>query len=161
MIIDQHDVARITEDIWSAVAGLTVTPSPATPPGAGDRVTAGVWIVGDVEGTVTVECALPLARRAAATMFGIDPSELSDADVEDAVGELANVTGGNVKALMGGSCDLSLPWVARTADAGAPPRGHHLVEEVTFSCEGTVLVVAVFDRGSVEAGPAVVPAERN
>ena len=32
--------------------------------------------------------------------------------MRDAVGELANMVGGNIKALMPGSCQLSLPTVA-------------------------------------------------
>ncbi|QCC78154.1 chemotaxis protein CheX [Nocardioides daphniae] len=47
-------------------------------------------------------------------MLGMDPDadEPSEADVVDAVGELVNMVGGNVKSLVPGPSQLSLPLVA-------------------------------------------------
>ena len=45
---------------------------------------------------------------------------LDDEDVDDALGELANVVGGNVKAVLPGPSVLGLPEVG-TAPAGRPP----------------------------------------
>ena len=44
-------------------------------------------------------------------MFLIDQANLSPQDVTDAVGELTNMIGGNVKSLFGHECGLGFPSV--------------------------------------------------
>lgn len=150
MIIQHEELVRISEEIWSTVTGLPAVPSAATYATAlgAEVVTGCVDIVGVWHGTVTVECDLDLARRAAAAMFGIEPEEVADEDLDDAVGELANVAGGNLKALVVGAGSLSLPRVARGADAHAVvPRGR-VVERASFLCDGAAWVVTAFAGGA-------------
>ena len=64
-----------------------------------------------------------VARRAAAVMFELDASAASLEDMQDAVGELTNMTGGNVKALLEGQCALSLPAVVEGRDYSIPCPG--------------------------------------
>ena len=45
---------------------------------------------------------------------------LDDEDVEDALGELANVVGGNVKAVLPGPSVLGLPEVGTAPEPGLP-----------------------------------------
>lgn len=150
MIIQHEELVRISEEIWSTVTGLPVvasTSADATALGT-EVVTGCVDIVGSWHGTVTVECDVVLARRAAAAMFGIEPDEVADEDLDDAVGELANVAGGNLKALVVGAGGLSLPRVARGADAHTVVPGGRVVERASFVCDGAAWVVTAFDGGA-------------
>jgi hypothetical protein len=45
---------------------------------------------------------------------------IDDEDIEDALGELANVVGGNVKAVLPGPSVLGLPEVGVAPEAGRP-----------------------------------------
>ena len=45
-------------------------------------------------------------------MFGAEPGDLSDDEVSDALGELTNMVGGNIKSLLPAPSQLSLPSVA-------------------------------------------------
>jgi chemotaxis protein CheX len=45
-------------------------------------------------------------------MLGMGDDEVGDADVSDTIGEIANVVGGNVKAILAPNAVLSLPVVA-------------------------------------------------
>jgi chemotaxis protein CheX len=56
-----------------------------------------------------------VARELAAAMFGIEADDLGDEELVDALGEVTNMIGGNVKALVGGNV-LSLPSVTRGRD---------------------------------------------
>jgi chemotaxis protein CheX len=62
---------------------------------------------------VTVELDEHVARQLTAEMLAIpSPVEVADGDVADAVGELVNMVGGNLKSIMPGPSSLSLPSVA-------------------------------------------------
>jgi chemotaxis protein CheX len=56
-------------------------------------------------------CSAIAATRAAALMFGFDEGEVSPSDALDAVGELVNIVGGNLKGTVSLATDLSLPSV--------------------------------------------------
>ena len=113
MDLTQVDLHQIAADIWAAILGLELKPNPATEAhDPDDRVVTGcVQITGDWAGAVTVQCSDRLARRATSLMFAMEEDEVSDEEINDTIGELANMTGGNVKSLLAGSCQLSLPSV--------------------------------------------------
>ena len=50
--------------------------------------------------TIIARVSDELARHIAASLLGMDHSELDDELINDAIGELANVVGGNVKGLL-------------------------------------------------------------
>ena len=106
------DLEGIANAIWLSVLDTEATP--ASDPAAleGRTVTACVHITGGWAGSVSVALPVSLAEEVAAAMFALDPSELSAADVHDAVGEIANIAGGNVKGMIDQECELSLPFVA-------------------------------------------------
>jgi chemotaxis protein CheX len=51
------------------------------------------------------------AKRAAAAFLAMEPDEVGPEDLSDVLGELANIVGGNVKAMLPPGCFLSLPQV--------------------------------------------------
>jgi Chemotaxis phosphatase CheX len=74
---------------------------------------------------VQVRVAGPLAHALATRMFASD--DPSTGDLLDAVGELANILGGNIKALLftlSGPARLSLPSAVLGRPAGRPPARH-------------------------------------
>jgi chemotaxis protein CheX len=75
-------------------------------------VVATVAISGAWDGRVLLSFSEIASQRAAAALLGIGVDELSQGDVADAVGELANIIGGSVKSLMPQPTVLSLPAVA-------------------------------------------------
>jgi len=72
---------------------------------------------GQLEGCLGICCGVHCARTVAANMLGMDPSEaISEDDVNDAVGEVANMVMGAVKARIQdqvGSMDVSIPSVVQ------------------------------------------------
>jgi chemotaxis protein CheX len=105
-----------------------------------------VQITGDHEAAVTVQCSERLARSATAGMFGLEVDDVDDEDVSDCVGEVANMTGGNVKSALEGSCQLSLPSVTTGRDYQVTVRGSRVTGRVAFLCDGELLVVSLLQR---------------
>jgi len=85
-------------------------------------------------------------------MLGLEgPDEAGPADVADAVGELVNMVGGNIKSLMPGPSVLSLPAVA--AGRAAHPSGATEIARFDGVWAGEPVRVAVH----VIAGADTVP----
>lgn len=147
-MIDTQNITQITEDVWTAMLGVEVKPNPpSTERAPGARVVSGcVQITGEWDGAVVIECSLALASRATALMFAMEEGEAQSAEVHDAVGELANMTGGNLKSMLGGDCALSLPAVTEGADQLVSIPGGEVVERVAFDCDGELLVVSAVER---------------
>ncbi|WP_435768362.1 chemotaxis protein CheX [Nocardioides sp. SYSU DS0651] len=112
------DVRSVTEDVWSALLGDSEPLLPRAVPADAPFDAAGAWsaavtVSGGWQGVVTLELEEQAARRLTAEMLAIPAvDEVSDGDVADAVGELVNMVGGNLKGIMPGPSDLSLPAVA-------------------------------------------------
>jgi CheY-specific phosphatase CheX len=56
--------------------------------------------------------------------------------MQDALGEITNMTGGNIKALLPGACHLSLPAVVEGTSYTIRVPSTRIVTRVPFECEG-------------------------
>jgi chemotaxis protein CheX len=142
----EEEIRQVTEVVWESVLGVSLVWQPALPPAPTHVVSGCVQFSGAFEGAVTIECSAEFARQAAATMFGIDLGAASVSDTQDAIGELANMTGGNVKALLPEPCRLSLPTVVEGTDYTTRLHGGELLTTVAFECQGSPLVVRLLKK---------------
>jgi chemotaxis protein CheX len=114
LVIGVDDLGSITTDVWSSYVGedAVVLPFAAEKASSGAAVTARVEIDGEVSATVLLACDASSAADLARRLFQLDAAdEPAFDDVSDALGELANVVGGNVKSLAPGTSHLTLPEV--------------------------------------------------
>lgn len=111
--VSAADVHGIASQVWRALLGDAVLPGPVPPePMAADAVRAWVSVEGPWRGRVELVCARSTAEAMTAVVLGVDDGErVAGEDVEDVLGELANVVGGAVKSLLPGSAALGLPGV--------------------------------------------------
>ena len=122
MTASLDDIRAVTENVFASLTEFTVVPvAVETIDRAGKRyVTAAVHITGEWEGTVAVACDDDLAREITGVFFGVEPTEADDGEINDAIGEVANMIGGNVKALMPAPSQLSLPTVTTRSSVRRP-----------------------------------------
>ncbi len=137
----EAEIGQVAELVWESVLGVSLVRRTDPLPALDPVMSACVRISGAWEGAVTIECSADFARTAAATMFGVEPPLVSVADSWDAIGELANMTGGNVKALLPEPCRLSLPSVAEGSALALRPQSGVLLTTVLFECQGSPLAV--------------------
>jgi chemotaxis protein CheX len=107
------DLNEIAEQVWSAYLDPEgINPLiPLDDVAFGGDLHGSVSITGSWHGHVVVACSAGAAKHAAAAFLAMDPAEVTDADLADVLGELANIVGGNVKSMLPEGCFISLPHV--------------------------------------------------
>lgn len=116
---DAATLTQIVGDVFTGLLGTEVEPPFVAPHGKDILpVSATVSVSGGWTAQVVFACSDSLARRVAGDLLEVEPAAVSDDDVCDVLGEVANVIGGNVKSVMPGPSALSLP---RASLAGEPP----------------------------------------
>jgi chemotaxis protein CheX len=155
MIIKEADVCKITESVWSTTFGFAIEALPEVPPDREEPVlTAFVLLAGGWDGALMIQCPATLARRCASQMFDSPMDAVTESDVNDALGELANMIGGNLKSLIPGSCTLSLPAVVDGRDHGVRVPGSHPLMRLAFASEGGEVVVCILERNATSPAAA-------
>lgn len=148
-LLSTEEVAQLTQEIWAALLAPQGTPQLEVGKTAGHEFQALTNISGEWNGTVCVSCSRAAALRATSVMFDMAEDEVAPTDIVDAVGELVNVVGGNIKALLPGPTVLSLPNVLE----GEPPvhlDNLELQQEVRFSWMAEPVVVSVWEASEDE-----------
>lgn len=126
-LIDAGTVLSIAEDAWTALVGEdeVLVPLPAGP--ATDPLSGWVQLTGPWTGIVAVTTGRATAEQLASCMLKEHaPPVLDDEDVADALGEMANVVGGNIKAVLPPPAALSLPEVGSCPAVANPADVCHL-----------------------------------
>ena len=145
-LVTGEQIAEITQDVWGSFLTLDLVhvPGPAEP--LDGQVVAGcVHVSGEWEGSIFVECTRSHADAAAAAMFQAAPGELSEDEVADALGELTNMVGGNVKGLLPAPSKLSIPSVALGDHCHIRVPGARLVEGVLLVGESGPVRITVWE----------------
>ncbi|HTW07789.1 MAG TPA: chemotaxis protein CheX [Acidimicrobiales bacterium] len=142
-LLSSESVSQVTREIWAAL--LAGDGRPDLVPGQlpGSEIVATADISGEWNGTVCLSCSALAARHATAAMFAISDDELTSNDIVDAIGELVNVVGGNIKSMVPGPSVLSLPRVSEGTDA-ALPQHLELAQEVRFAWMEEPVVVSIW-----------------
>lgn len=143
--VSEETIIELTSQLFAALLpdGDALAP---TAPGdarvqAAESVIATVEIHASAPLRVDIACSRQLAEQVAASMFATTVTEIDDAAVFDAVGELANIVGGNVKALLIDEAVLTLPSL-RVEDA-LPARSDGPCCDAAFLWREQPLVVRV------------------
>lgn len=132
-------------DVFRTMLRLEVFPSsePTSPP-PDPIVTSAVYFAGSWKGAALLECNLDLAKLfTERLMAGCKPVSFDD-DVRDCIGELANMIGGNIKALLPNHVELSIPSVVEGRNYSLRLCGNNSFMRIPFACEaGTFVVIIV------------------
>ncbi len=144
----EEEILEITETTWQSVLGLDLTPRalPASMGQAEGHLTGKVEISGAWTGAVLLHGSQELAAAAAAVIFSTEAGGGSNQDSLDAMYELTNIIGGNIKSLLPEPCQLSLPCVESTTDAHLNILGMEKVSELVFDCQEQPLFVSVWQQ---------------
>jgi chemotaxis protein CheX len=135
------ELVEIVERLWQTTLALPLTylpdARPEWPQGAA-LLTASIHFGGSFPAQLSLTCPRSFACSVAASMFRVQPECASREDVRDAIGEVINIVGGNLKAVASPSCQLSLPHVV-DGDVAAGPHGApaaELLAQLMFESAG-------------------------
>jgi chemotaxis protein CheX len=115
----EEELTQVTQAVWESMLGIEAVPSEVSDEKTFE-IAVRIDIAGDWRGSVYAVCGEALARRLAGILHQRDPSELSEEQWKDAIGEIANMLGGGIKPIFSGSCKLSLPRVVSVSEALKP-----------------------------------------
>jgi chemotaxis protein CheX len=141
-LIDEETVQSIAQEAWSALVGEDefLVPLPGGLPD--DAVSSWVDVRGPWNGAVVITTGRSTAEQLSRELLKEHaPPVLDDEDIEDGLGELANVVGGNVKAVLPGPSALGLPVVGSAPAAGPDTCRVDLLwrgQSLTISVQGAI-----------------------
>jgi chemotaxis protein CheX len=137
----ENEIKEYVEFAWSTL-DLKISPAKQFPENSKKTITANIQINGEWLGIVALKIEHALAKQLAVKMFSIDKAEVTDEEVNDAVSEMINIIGGNIKSILPQPNKLSLPMV--DLKGGRPHFPFtELRSQVPFECEGNELEVTM------------------
>jgi chemotaxis protein CheX len=144
-----QEVAEIVSSVWQSLdLEIELIPEPNPLSRSHWELTGCIQITGAWKGALTATCGQTLGRSLAAAMLGMPIDEVSDADVNDALGEIVNMLGGNVKALLPPPCQLSLPSVTNGSQYYLTVSQSKVVNTLHFESSGQPLILQVLEERS-------------
>ncbi len=142
------EMERVVTSVFDTMMGLNVEPVDAPWHPGRDRLVAAVQLIGMTNGVIVLETDQQHARKFAGCLLGMEPPETVDDDVRDALGELANVIGGNLKEILAPGAILSIPSAVDGAQFSVRICHCAEVERQAFSTDGGVFWVTWMTLGS-------------
>ena len=147
MTIDEAILRQVVDDVCSGMLGLEMEQSEEFNCEGTDALSAIIRISGSWDSMVQVLTPRKTAIAIASTMFAISKDELSEAEIRDAVGEIVNIVGGNLKGIVEGVSSLSLPCVGES-DGSAPFDSSFSGLSISNLCQGDPFIVRVLNMKS-------------
>lgn len=143
-------MSRHVVDVFSTMLALDAVLSEKDTelPHFQERVSGSVGFAGEnITGAIYVHFSEPLARRATAAMLGLAPEELSgEAEVNDVIGEVANMLTGGLKSWLcdaGAACAMSTPAIIRGTSFAIEAAPDVERECLVFDCSGEQVAIEI------------------
>ncbi|MFN0026263.1 MAG: chemotaxis protein CheX [Acidimicrobiales bacterium] len=151
MMVTESEIVDVANAVWQTMLNMEVyAVEPDTSLGEGPYITATVFITDAVEGGVTMHMNVSAARELAALMFSFEQDDVTEDEITDAIGELVNMLGGNLKSLMAQPARLSLPSVTGGDSYRVSFPGAIVVNQLAVGFEGHVARVVLHERSDDE-----------
>ncbi len=143
-------IDEIVSTVWNSMLGMPAERAPALAAldlkNIAQHVFTGViHVTGAWDGAITVQCSSRLAEVAAHRMFGVAREQLTTPELQDALGEITNMVGGNIKALFPEPCRLGLPIVIEGGDYRLRLSGGRLLHRRSYSADSETVVITVLE----------------
>ena len=149
MMLRETELVKLTEIVWGTLVGTPIeSVEQDSPEGNPGSLVAQVKVSGEWSGLVRLVCSERMTESLASVLFGIMPEDVIRADSKDALGELANIIAGYVKAMSDRICDLSLPTVV-SGDGDPELIESDLRVDASFLCDGEACRISVYSPAPV------------
>jgi chemotaxis protein CheX len=136
-VMEEHvaEQLQIAKDVFGTMVDMNVEHSPDSWEPHEEVVTSAIYFTEPWQGALFVECTASLAFVFTARLMGVDPPTSMDENVCDAMGELANMIAGNLKALMPPNVGISMPSIVRGHDYAVKLRGAKSLSRISCATE--------------------------
>lgn len=142
-LIDESTLSETVSFVWQTFVGTDIADGPSAE--IDTPYSAAISIGGPWTATIIVAMGSELVRRYTSALLAMPDEDLTNDDIRDALGELVNVVGGNIKGLLDddGESTLSLPVVSSPEPQVA---GSHLTISSWFVADGLPMRWTIHER---------------
>ncbi len=119
MNVDQYDaeILHVVESVFETMLEMSVSDYRQVNLDRCWPLSALIHYVGEWTGAVVIQCEFPLAEQFTRQFLrNLIASEIYRDDMKDTLGELVNMVGGNLKAILPGGIQISAPVVSENAN---------------------------------------------
>ncbi len=136
---------QTVEMVFSTMLNASIQPVPGLPfPEHPLALTAALHYTGPWRGVLMLDCDAPTAFWITRMLLGEAPAGI-DSQVADAVGEVVNMIGGNLKSLLPPGSHISIPTVVRGADYALRLCTKGQPEHRAFQTGGAIFWVTILE----------------
>ncbi len=138
----ENEIKEYAEFAWSTLDLKIIPTSEQFHEGTKNSITANIQISGQWQGVIAMKIEHDLAQQLAVKMFSIEEKQVTETEINDAVSEMMNIIGGNLKSILPQPNQLSLPMV----DLKGTPLHFPFTEQrsqVAFACAGNAFEVTI------------------
>jgi hypothetical protein len=100
------------------------------------NIRSEIHFVNRWKGIYLLECTRPFAVSLASLMLSLEESDLTEVDIADVMGEILNTIAGNLKCLLPGETELSIPFTLTL-----PEEHERVMDRVTRCTEQSEIVL--------------------
>lgn len=143
-------VSNTIRQVFATMLSMEVEIFLESPPPlpSGLRYVGSVAFAGDITGNINLQVNDTFAHLLTADMLGIEPEEIEGSEeVEDVIGELSNMIGGDLKSRFCDidlPCELSIPSITSGKDFRIEQVGSFRRELIGFGYQEHIAQVAVY-----------------
>jgi chemotaxis protein CheX len=149
-------VCTTVVNVFESILNTSPEPGIDNVPDSVELVTAALHFSGGWAGATLLELPPELATVFTSRMLGMDPPDSVNDEVIDAMGELVNMIGGNLKCILPPGVALSLPSVVVGTDYSVRICGGNLVKRWTFLSEFGPFWVSIIEVKHHQSGELAV-----
>lgn len=139
------EVSEIVANVFGTMLGEMPQPVNEVWTAEPGRLSAAVFFAGEWKGAALVECSEEMARYWTSKLMSIEvPDEFGD-DVEDTLGEIVNMVGGNLKSVLPRGVGLSMPIVVHGKNYSMRICGGNMTSRQSFQTSRGVFWVTLVE----------------
>ena len=142
----KSEIQQYNKMVWTTLLGFDIKPQPGPFDISPEKIVTGsVQVTGKWNGVISIYLPPSLVSRVTETMFSLNSGEATLETQKDAVGELINMIGGNIKAMLPHPCTLSTPIYSIEGQSQQFPFTKK-VAECKFVCHGDSFALSVYEQ---------------
>jgi chemotaxis protein CheX len=128
------DIHQFIESVFRSMLELDAQPCEAELPST-EMITGAIYYAGSWKGATMLQCEPSMAFEFTERLMQVPRPTSFDDDVRDAMGEITNIIGGNMKPILPRGVGLSMPSVVFGRPSALRLCGDIPLVRLAFSCE--------------------------
>ncbi len=142
----ESEIQKYNKLVWSTLLGFEIQPDSGTYNfSSEDTVTGSVQVTGKWNGVISLYLPSALVERITETMFSLNSGEASPETKKDAIGELINMIGGNIKSMLPQPSSLSTPIFSMEGQSQQFPYTKRITA-CKFVCNGNPFMLSLYEQ---------------